>query len=228
MITTNTDNLMRDIPLDGLFKDLTVEGLPSKYNSEFIRLKESFVSRRKYTREISFALFCQEFAMELQMKMEELNIKNFIELKAGNGTLTLLLNNLGLTGIGYTLSPDGGDAHWGLSIDNKYFKEMTKKGLLKTQDITEAKISDNTDMIVASWIPYHGGQKTIAFFENNSENLPEYFLLIGEDEGGCTSSDEFFEWLYTNFEIEYDFEHFERFEAIYDSCILYKRRLDEN
>jgi hypothetical protein len=122
------------------------------------------------------------------------------------------------------LEPEGDGKHWGFNIHNKFCQYSAAADLLEFKDIRDLKIDDNVDLIVASWIPYEGGDEVIEFFENNSENIPEYFLLIGEGEGGCTANDKFFGWLGSNFEEKYTFKQFVSFSAIYDSCILYKRR----
>jgi hypothetical protein len=210
--------------INDLYPEIVPDKLPSRFSKEFKSFKTSYVLRGTYTNNIGFALLSQEFAYELREVLPEYNIRTFVELEAGNGTLTILLNNIVFDGKGYTLKPADDGKHWGFKSDNRFCEQALSTNLLEFKDIREVTIDNNIDMIVASWIPYEGGQEVIDFFESNSENIPDYFLLIGEGEGGCTASDDFFDWLGSNFEEEYIFKQFVSFEAIYDSCILYKRR----
>jgi hypothetical protein len=210
--------------VDGVFSEITPEKLPSRFSKDFDRLMNSFVLRKVYTTTIGFALLSQEFANELHNILFQYGIRTFVELEAGNGSLTILLNNIIFDGKGYTLKPCGGGKHWGFNPDNKFCQQALKNNMLEFKDIRNVKIDNNIDLIVASWIPYQEGEEVIEFFKNNSKNIPEYFLLIGEDEGGCTAGDEFFEWLCDNFDRAYTFKQYMSFNAIYDECILYKRK----
>jgi len=185
----------------------------------------SYQFRKNYIKHMGFPLLTSEFKQELEEVLKQENIHSFIELYAGYGTLTLLLNEIGSKGKGYTLEPNG--HNWGLDADNKWYKVAREKQLLEHRDIAELKLVSKPDMMVASWIPYEGGQELMTFAENNAKHLPEYFLLIGEGEGGCTWCNEGFKWLHLNFMEVHHFQDFISFDAIYDNAILYKRKLHE-
>jgi hypothetical protein len=178
------------------------------------------LARREYIKLIGFPLLTRDFRAELTDVLTDKGIKSFVEIEAGNAPISILLDQEGFHGKAYTLDPDGMKHHWGIE-KSPVFEYAHNKGLLEFADIRELTLKEIPDLVVVSWIPYRGGEEVIKFF-NNQSRLPEYFMVIGEGEGGCTASAKFFDWLNDTYEEDYRFEDFVSFDAIYDNCVLYK------
>jgi len=207
-----------------LYPSMVPEEIPSETDKAFGFLKEGFRTRRNYTKDVMFPLLSLEMLQDLRVKLDAKGIKTFVELYSGTGALILLLNNLGYQGKGYTLDPGMGDHNpYGFDPNNRFTKEALEKDLLVFKDIQELVLDEKPDMMVASWIPYGHGEELIEFVRVNPETTPEYFLLMGEGEGGCTANDEFFVWLHENYELE-ETIHYRPFISIYDSVELYRRK----
>ncbi len=199
--------------------------LPSISFNEFNILVNSFVGRRKYISHAGFSLLTYEFQRELQEQLQELSIDTFTEIEAGTGALSIMLNNINIKGKGYTLDPDTGKSNWGMG-KSPIFEHARENGLLEFQDIRELKLDHKPDMVVASWIPYEGGDEVIEFFENQEPaHTSEYFMVIGEGYGGCTANDEFHDWLDENYTSVWTSQTYVSFNAIYDRVMIFKRKL---
>lgn len=210
-----------DEELEILAPEMKLDKLPSINLPLSQKLLRSYTGRKTYIEEVGFTFLSFEFAEEMQKKFGELDIKRFSEFYAGNCALALLLNDIGLTGKAYTLDPSDGE-QYGFKVENKYLQEAISKNLVEFEDIHNINTSSDIDMVVASWIPYGGGQEFIELLERS--NKPEYLFIIGESYGGCTASDEVFNWLEKHYEIIYDFDLYRPFVAIYDIAEIYRRR----
>ncbi len=207
--------------------DLALDKLPSNKDQTFKVIKESYLGRRAYVEHLGFPLLSKEFAYELKEAFEARDINTFVEIEAGSGALTTLMNNLNFRGVGYTLDPAEIKHNWGMKT-SPISEHALQQGNLKYQDIRTLEISPDEvpDVIVASWIPYEGGDEVIEFFEIQ-EQVSEYFLIIGEGYGGCTASDEFHDWLDQNYNDIWSSSEYKPFESIWDSVILYQRKNQE-
>ncbi len=204
-----------------------LKDLPSKFSEDFGMLKESFRARKEYIAHVGFPLISKEFASELKEIFIDLEIDSFAEIEAGNGVISTLLNNLGFEGKGYTLDPDTIKHNWGIQ-KSPIFERAREQQLLEFINIRKLKLKTAPDIIVASWIPYEGGDEVLEFFNNHSDNQSEYFMVIGEGHGGCTANDEFHDWLDNKFEHIWMSKSYEPFMCIYDSVCIYKRKSDPN
>jgi hypothetical protein len=180
---------------------------------------ESFEMRREYIKDFGYIYLTEVFMKEMVKVCEKYNLTNFIELGAGTGSFTKVLNDYGIKGKGLTLSLNNKDDNWGMS-PSPIYDYCLDNALLILDDMRESNIK-LPELVISSWIPYRGGDEVQAFFANN--DLPEYYLVIGEGYGGCTASDNFFDFLDENFKEIYTFEKYKSFPAIYDQAILYKR-----
>jgi hypothetical protein len=204
------------------FGELTLEDLPSKSDPNFQKIQRGFPARRNYIKELGFVLFQKEMAQEIEMCLEKILGSNdeFLELEAGTGSFTLLLNNLGFSGYGITLEIEG--KHWGMRKTSVYYKKALEKQLLFLSSLEEWDIKVPPKLIIANWIPYKGGQEIIDFF-NKLIEYPEYFMVTHEDVGGCIASDEFFDWLNQHYKSYTEIENYESFSTIYDRIFIYER-----
>ncbi len=196
--------------------------LPSMAYRDFGILANSFVGRREYHSHVGFPLLTWEFQRELEEQLHDLEIDTFVEIEAGTGALTTVLNNSNVVGKGYTLDPDTCRGNWGME-KSPIFDHARDMGWLEFQDIRDLELSHTPDIIVASWIPYRGGEEVIEFF-NNQEHNSEYFMLIGEGRGGCTANDTFHGWLEENFDHVWTSLRYASFDAIYDKAVIYRRK----
>ncbi len=196
--------------------------LPSMTYRDFDTLANSFSGRHEYIKHVGFPLLTYEFQRELQEQLQYLEIGTFVEIEAGTGALTTLLNNIDVVGKGYTLDPAGMEHNWGMD-ESPIFDYARDRGWLEFQDIRELRLDSIPDMIIASWIPYESGEEVIEFFDNQSHDS-QYFMVIGEGQGGCTANDEFHEWLDENFDHVWTSLRYVSFNAIHDSVEIYSRK----
>jgi hypothetical protein len=216
------------IDLEEMFPlDVVPEKLPSEYSKEIQLLSNSFTARKEYISKVGFALLTQEFIFTLLNSFADKDIKTFVEIEAGTGALTTVLNNSNrVSGVGYTLEIPEEKHHWGLTTSSWFYANSSLSETLKFQNIKKLKLDYKPDVIIASWIPYEAGEEVIEFFNNQlPQYYPEYFLLIGEGPGGCTANDEFFDWLEENWEVVPTEYSYTPFFGIYDSPVLYKSKL---
>jgi len=203
------ESLMRLIPKAADIK--LNRGLNDSYTNYTFRLE--------YIKRYGYVLITQEFLRELDQVFTKHNIHKFIELGAGTGFITKVLTDLKYKCYGITLEIE--ENHWGLSRSPMYEYCLNKR-LLTLGDLNNIIIEHLPELAISSWIPYEGGEETINFFKNNG--LPEYYLLIGEGPYGCTSSDEFFDFVNSYFEEIYTFQDYTSFDLIRDNAILYKKK----
>jgi len=231
-MTTETRQLIDDLNIgreeanmlvDKLWDPL-MNNLPSKNDTGFDSVRFSYYARKNYIGKFGFALLTKEVIDEIEEIFNKLNIKEFLEIEAGTGFLTKVLNDRGFAGKACSLPipEDAGGAkkHWGLTA-NKMYRYCIETDTLRLKDIRELN-TKIPKIVISSWIPYRGGEEVIEFFELNS--FPEYYMVIGEGWGGCTASDEFHEWLDENFEEVKTVNSYKSFNAIWDKIEIYKRR----
>lgn len=213
------------VGFDSLYPvDMDRNKLISKESKKFDFLSRNYHARKEHIKRYGFPIITREFADELYNKLNNLGVDTFVEIEAGHGLLTALLNNFSLRGIGYTLDPSKMEHNWGME-EGPITERLKEAGLLEYQDIRKITLDEGSipDLVVASWIPYRGGDEVIEFFEHQPKR-PKYFLIIGEDAGGCNANDRFFEWLDKNYEHVWTSEEYQAFDAIYDSCQIFESR----
>jgi hypothetical protein len=201
--------------------DPLLNELPSMFGRTFSRILGSFTARKVYIKKYGFTALTKEFLAEIEEEFSKRGIQEFLELQAGTGFFTKVLNDYGFVGKGITLEIPANDHHWGLSRSPIY-KHCVQNNLLVFRNIEDIQNETIPELVISSWIPYERGEEVINFFNNNS--LPEYYLVIGEGFGGCTANDNFHEWLDDVFERVHVFETYKSFSGIHDSVILYKKK----
>lgn len=146
-------------------------------NSDFFYLT---LMRKSYISEYGFFLMNENF---LNIASETLQNKKILEVGAGNGFLNKCLTsiNLNITSI---------DKH---IENNPYGFERNFNNVIKAEAIDFLKKhSTNYDLIIMSWPNYDND-----FAYNVLLNMRETqkLLYIGEEFGGCTANDKFFDLL---------------------------------
>ncbi|WP_300363665.1 hypothetical protein [Hydrogenimonas sp.] len=210
-------------PLEKIIPSLNPERLPRADDPDFIHLLCASGGRDSHLRQIGYAAVNRDFCETLRKDFESFGVRRFVEIDAGSGYLTLLLNRLGFAGYGYTLK----EHNRVFEIEESpYYKDVKKSGCLIDRDITTLVCETAPDLVLASWVPYCGGEEVVTFFENQWQRGIEtpYFVLIGEERGGATASDEFFDWLEAHFDyIGYN-ESYLSFFGIRDNCLYYRKK----
>jgi len=177
-----------------------------------------------YTKNFGFALLTKKVLREISDVFEKYNLISFVEIYAGTGYLSRLLNEkIGCVGTGYTLDLNP-VVNYGFDKNSAMISDNLNKNYLAFKAFEDLSPSElNVDVLIASWIPYDCNQGQS--FKKMQDLLPKHFLLIGEGYGGCTADDEFFDWLDEVYEEEYVFKSYIPFDGIYDDIILYKKKV---
>jgi len=134
-----------------------------------------------------------------------ISLSPIIEIGAGNGYWA------------YEISKAGGDI---IAFDNNSWRMTWTKKWFTVMQGDEQKINDfpkRTPMIC--WSPEFG-------LETIKNKNTKQFIHIGEGNGGCTNSDEFFDYLDDNYELEYELE-LPQWPGINDRLEIWKRVEDE-
>gem|GEM_PF-3873425 len=197
--------------IEKLYPSMDPDALPSWHDPLFQSIMRNpdqkdclpyFIYRRAYLERIGYTIHCKESIEHLDRFLKSLGVKSFVELDAGYGVLSLLLKKLGYKGRGYTLAIEDENkmVHGNLprrAEPTIFEKEALESGALVYQDIRNLYLDEAPDVVLASWIPYLGGEEVIEFFEHQWERgiKPAYFILIRE-ERGATQSELFLEWLF--------------------------------
>ena len=185
--------------------------LENDWHSWHNGLKEGFdwfFVREEYTKH-SFCILSTEFCQSIVAMCNDLNLSNIVELCSGPGWLSFWLRRHGLKVV-----------H---TIDNGSWKRMTPhlKSVEKLDAISFVKEHGEVDLFILSW-PY---MDNVAFQIWENMRAGQYLLYIGEESGGCTADDVFFEAV-DGKEVEdrWNLEKFHlSFFGIHDHCLLYKR-----
>ncbi len=190
--------------MEKLYPAIELDALPSWHDKDFQSMifgKGALMKYRSfYVQRMGFMLYYKEFIEILDKFLQAIKANTFVELDAGNGILSLLLKRLGYEGKGYTLPPKKSQSSSGKSL-NVFEKEAVESGALVYQDIRELYLQETPDVVLASWIPYMGGDEVIEFFEHQWERgiKPQYFVIIAEGYG-ATGCELFLDWLDMHFE----------------------------
>ena len=86
-------------------------------------------------------------------------------------------------------------------------------------EATEAIKKYNDRNVFMAWPPY---DTPMAYNVASEMEVGNYLIYIGEEYGGCTGNDDFFEYLTENFE-ELSDVTIPRWDGIYDSCQIYRK-----
>jgi len=177
-------------------------------------------SRWTYIEENGYVLWHDDLIGEMKDVFEKYDIKSYIEAYAGTGKLTRILNDIGVSGKGYTLDPGDFDAN-GFTNKNEFTIQCLEDGILEYKDILDVPNDEfNKDMLVLCWVPYMGDSKIMSHIK--SHRMPKYLLHIGEGYGGCTGGDELNEHIIDNYDVIHDFKEHVRFDHIHDNIELLK------
>lgn len=197
--------------------------LPDINDPEVQEIIYGFRARIVYIKKFGFVLLTSQFQEEVKKIANIYNIHSFLELGSGTGTFSKFLQNIGLTGTGYTLElhDDISKNRYGLASTDIY-KECVQDGTILVQDMLDVIHDDPYDMAVATWVDINGGHQHMTFFEKNG--IPKWYLTINE-EGGCTGSEEYYDWLHANFVEVHTFKEYKPFSGVWDSAVLWTKKL---
>lgn len=137
--------------------------------------------------------------------------KRVLEVGAGQGWLAYNLMSLGVNIIPTDLAPNKDNPYWG---DNySPFVEIVEK--TATQAVKEYEF----DVLLMSWPSY---KEDWAYEAICALPPGKSFLYIGEEDGGCCGTSQFFDQIYKIWGEEGEkCPHYRPFEAIHDQVVYY-------
>ena len=128
-----------------------------------------------------FQVWTQESVAALAALLQELGSRQVLEVGAGDGRLTRALQAEGRSrGFAVTGQDDGS---WGQALPGSELRHPVAP--LRQEDYRASLAAVQPDTVVVSWMPYEEDW-TPAF---RACPAVRSYLLIGEDNGGCTGAD---------------------------------------
>lgn len=168
--------------------------------------------KEMYQRSVSWVILDWSWIIKLaKLIAENEDEGNIIDWGAGTGWLTFCLNcTLKVIGSNKTVI-----AHDFAIKDNEWFKDSGIQAPL----IIDSQEPTSYSIVICCWPPYNDAfahqvlQKAI-------DNNAKYFIYIGEGQGGCNGTDDFFELLY-KYEGTYVEDGFKRWFGTNDFLTIY-------
>lgn len=142
----------------------------------------SYQARNEYTSRCGFAIISKEW---IQPLVKFIGKDKCLEIMGGSGLLSKALKDEGVNVICTdNLSWEDSKTEW-----KNHFTEI------ENLDCVEAieKYGKDVKYIIMSWAPYQGKESALAYKKMKEVNPDAVMIYIGEDQGGCTACDEFFE-----------------------------------
>ena len=142
----------------------------------------SYQARDEYTSRCGFAIISKEW---IQPLAKFIGKDKCLEIMGGSGLLSKALKDEGVNVICTdNLSWEDSKTEW-----KNHFTEI------ENLDCVEAieKYGKDVKYIIMSWAPYQGKESALAYKKMKEVNPDAVMIYIGEDLGGCTACDEFFE-----------------------------------
>lgn len=184
---------------------------------QYIAPEDSFIDmvpsefeiRNEYVKH-SFPILSHEFILSVSEMVKGLKITQITELSCGIGWLTYWLRK-------YNIPIKE-------CVDNMTWKKYHKyylKHVKKYDSVKYVKSNGTIELFILSW-PY---------MDKVAENIwkamskGQYLLFIGEDEGGCTATDDFFQ-LINEYEVNDIWKlnkNFKSFWGIHDTPTLFRK-----
>jgi len=168
-------------------------------------LTNSISLRFKYV-EHSFPILSEDMVSSLAKFLGKYEI--VVELACGEGWLTYWVNKYRADTIIECVDDKSWERH-----------KNHLQNVIKGCAVEYVRNSPDVNLYVLSW-PY---MDTMAFDIWKAMRKGQELLYIGEDYGGCTASDEFFEAV-GGCEVEHTVEHHKSFYGIHDHISLFKKR----
>lgn len=165
--------------LENWFSFFERKEIPDNTPEEIERDKMNFsFYRGKYIGKTGFVLLDKSWISELATWIGR---RKVLEIMAGSGALSVALEREGVNVVATT-----DDFSWEREFSQ--WKEVEHLSAIESI----GKYSD-VDIIICSWPPYNDEAATNALLAMREVNPNALFLYIGEDWGGRTASDSFFE-----------------------------------
>ena len=159
--------------------------IPIKIQPKLLRdFRTSFEFRNNIIRVCGFSVVTMNWVKQLSTKLVG---KHGLEIMAGRGALSKALQDCGISMI-CTDSYDW-ESKTRFSTWRNHFIDVEN---LSAMDAV-IKYGEDIDFIICSWPPYCGNDFVQALNKLYEINPNCEIIYIGEEEGGCTADDEFFE-----------------------------------
>lgn len=175
-------------------------------------MMHSFYARDVYTQTYGFPLITAEVVTELASHLKG---KNVLELAAGSGYLSSLLQQ---RGIQVKVTDNFNWANGNYGSWKKPFTEVESIDALKAIE----KYGDDYDVVLLSWPPYDNPLAHQILLRCLEKNLD--MIYIGEDIGGCTADDDFFDLVEEKCTCDFVSDYYIPFNTIHDNIWEIKRK----
>ena len=168
-----------------------------------------FELRDHYINKYGFVGLCKEFIDELYDLVKG---KNILGVMSGTGYIEAYLKEKGAS---IKATDSGAYLNY---IDFSWDKHIYTD--VETIDASKAvdKYHDWADMVIMSWPPYSNNSAYKVAVECHKYNIP--IIYLGENMTGCTADDSFFDYVYSNGDMEECTDDYFRFFGIYDNPYL--------
>lgn len=186
-----------------------------KEENALFALKINLKSFKSWYNQYSFVLLNKELFLKINDILTMFNIKNCVEIGAGTGLFSLWLSKLTNTHI---IAVD--------SYQRKYFEN--DKIFFDITHCDAIEYLKTYDYIVPTLFIMNWPNYANSFAYNVLKQLPKdsIILYIGEEMGGCTGDDDFFEYSDSHFRSEELDDCFCSFNGIHDKPFLMKKIKD--
>ena len=179
---------------------------------EWERFEKSHIERKKFIREYGFSVYSKETLNVLAQFLKDQG-NTALEVFAGSGYLSTLLAN---RNVSVTASDKGAECFDKYKISNVYKRDIEC-------DVLALNTAEFKTIIMA-WPEMN----TNAYLIARKMQPGQLLVYIGEDEGGCTATEEFFNELRDNWEPLKEVqdslnEHHYSFLSIYDRFFVYRK-----
>lgn len=191
------------------FNEAAVKGRAVDYDSAMI-LAKSYYFRTIYTRFYSFAFLTEEFMNSIA---DIFRGRNVLEVMAGSVYFSYCCKQRGMNVI-TTDNNDwsNGKVYWTWK-NQSYFNNIEELDAVAAVE----KYHGSIDLVVMSW-PYMDNNAYLV--AKACEKYGIDLLYIGEDQGGCTADDDFFDFIEGRDNTTIATDKFARFFGIYDFPLL--------
>lgn len=191
-------------------KTITNKEIPEDVSVNLLNSLKSRIVRQYAIKNMGFALVTKRFARDLAKYIGD---NKCLEIMAGQGCLSKALKDEGVDII--TTDNYSWSTHFNMSDTWTDVENIDCLDAIK-------KYGKDVSYIVCSWIPYNRSIGYEALKLMNDINPDCKMIVIGEDYGGCTADDSFFENL-EEIHVNSEFKNsFRSWQSIYDYVSIVK------
>lgn len=176
------------------------------------RFEQSHKERKKFIQKYGFSIYSRE-TLDILAQYLKSQEDPTLEIFAGSGYLS---DKLSKRGVSIIASDKGAESFQKYKINNVYKRDIEC-------DVHALNLQEFSSVIMA-WPEMN----TNAYLVAQKMAAGQVLIYIGEDEGGCTASEEFFSEVNTNWEAMTELQnalntHHYNFLSVYDRFFVYRK-----